>query len=70
MLSASDDPASDIAYGTVSHNSSVASTENVDHEQSPPFILEAPDREARNAHVAHALPELAGFDVHVAHRRK
>src|SRR5215217_4930080 len=66
----SDDPASDIAYGTVSHNSSVASGVNVDHERifAPlPFTLEAPDREARYAHVANARPgELAGFDIHVA----
>src|SRR5215218_7779944 len=66
----SDDPASDIAYGTVSHNSSVASGVNVDHERifAPlPFTLEAPDREARDAHVANARPgELAGFDIEVA----
>src|SRR5215203_3127090 len=60
----SEDRASDIAYETVSYNSSVASAENVDHERRP---LEAPDREARNAHTAHALPfELCGFEVHVA----
>src|SRR5215204_3093518 len=60
----SEDRASDIAYETVSYNSSVASAENVDHERRP---LEAPDREARNAHTAHARPfELRGFEVHVA----
>src|SRR5829696_1959099 len=67
---ASDDPASDIAYGTVSYNSSVASAGNVDHERRVvplPCNLEAPDREARNAHVSYARPgELAGFDIHVA----
>src|SRR5215218_6351423 len=63
----SEDPASDIAYGTVSYNSSVASAFNVDHERPLPCNLEAPDREARNAHTAHALPfELVGFEVHVA----
>ena len=32
-----------------------------------PFNHEAPDREAGNAHIAHARPgELAGIDVHVA----
>src|SRR5215217_2661111 len=64
------DPASDIAYGTVSHNSSVASGVNVDHERrvAPlPFNLEAPDREARYAHIAHTRPgELAGVDIEVA----
>src|SRR5215217_597374 len=60
----SEDRASNIAYETVSYNSSVASAENVDHERRP---LEAPDREARNAHIAHARPfELRGFEVHVA----
>src|SRR5215207_10457078 len=66
----SDDPASDIAYGTVSYNSSVASAGNVDHVcrlVSLPLYLEAPDREARNAHISHALPfELVGFEVLVA----
>ena len=61
---ANDDPASDIAYDTVSHNSSVASGENVDHERV--LVLEAPEREARNAHIAHALVDLAGFEVEVA----
>src|SRR5215204_7528363 len=63
-------PARDIAYETVSHNSSVASGVNVDHERlvAPlPFYLEAPDREPRYAHIANALPgELAGFDILVA----
>src|SRR5215213_3578662 len=67
---ANGDPASDIARGAVSHNSSVASGVNVDHERlvAPlPFTLEAPDREARNAHIANARPgELAVFDIHVA----
>src|SRR5215212_4905676 len=63
----SDDRASDIAYETVSYNSSVASAGNVDHGRPLPCNLEAPDREARNAHTAHARPfELAGFEVHVA----
>src|SRR5215211_8285975 len=66
----SEDRASNIAYETVSYNSSVASTDNVDHacrEALLRLLLEAPDREARNAHTAHALPfELAGFEVHVA----
>ena len=53
---ASDDPAGDIAYETVSHNSSVAGTEKVDREQSLlPLLLEAPEREASNAHALHAL---------------
>src|SRR5918993_1889907 len=64
------DPASDIACDTVSHNSSVASGVNVDHERRVvplPFNLEAPDREPRNAHIAHALPgELAGLEIEVA----
>src|SRR5215217_4198655 len=61
---ASDDPPSDIAYETVSHNSSVASAVKLDHGRR---AVPAPDREARNAHIAHTLPgELAGFDVHVA----
>src|SRR5215208_1070039 len=67
---ANGDPASDITCGVVSHNSSVASGVNVDHERGVaplPRRLEAPDREPRNAHIANALPgELAGFDVHVA----
>src|SRR5215218_8244758 len=67
---ASADPASDIACDTVSHNSSVASGVNVDHVHrvAPrPFNLEAPESEARNAHIAHARPgELAVFDIHVA----
>src|SRR5687768_494134 len=67
---ASDDPVRDIACDTVSLNSSVASAVNVDHDRivAPlPFNLEAPDREARNAHIAHALPfELVGFDILVA----
>src|SRR5215211_3771524 len=61
----SDDPASDIAYGTVSHNCSVTSAGDDDHERV--LVLEAPDREARNAHIPHARPgELEGFEVHVA----
>ena len=46
------DPASDIACAcdTVSHNSSVASGVNIDHERV--LFIEAPDREARNAHIA------------------
>src|SRR5215208_124206 len=67
---ASADPDSGIAYETVSHNSSVASGVNVDHVHrvAPrPFNLEAPESEARNAHIAHARPgELAGFDIEVA----
>src|SRR5215204_4048363 len=63
-------PASDIAYDMVSHNSSVASGVNVDHERlvAPlPFNLEAPDREPRYAHIANARPgELAGVDIEVA----
>src|SRR5215217_7917370 len=63
----SEDRASNIAYETVSYNSSVASAGNVDHGRSLPCNLEAPDREARNAHTAHARPfELLGFEVHVA----
>ena len=34
-----DDPASDIAYDTVSHNSSVASTGNVDRRSAAPLSL-------------------------------
>src|SRR5215208_6433916 len=64
---ASADPASDIAYGTVSHNSSVASGVNVDHVHPLLCNLEAPDREARYAHIAHTRPgELAGVDIEVA----
>src|SRR5215208_1926749 len=67
---ASADPDSGIAYETVSHNSSVASGVNVDHVHrvAPrPFNLEAPEREARYANIAHARPgERAVFDVHVA----
>src|SRR5215216_3775101 len=67
---ASADPDSGIAYETVSPNSSVASGVNVDHVHrvAPrPFNLEAPESEARNAHIAHARPgELAVFDIHVA----
>jgi hypothetical protein len=66
----SGDPTSDITCGVVSHNSSVASGDNVDYERRVvllAFNLEAPDREARNAHIAHALPgELAGVDIEVA----
>jgi hypothetical protein len=62
---ASDDPVSDIACDTVSHNSNVASGVKVDHGSV--LVLEAPDREARNAHIPHARPgELAGFGVKVA----
>src|SRR5829696_4429122 len=61
---AKDDPVSDIAFDTVSHNSSVASGVNVDHERF--IVLEAPEREARNAHIPHALVDLAGFGVEVA----
>src|SRR5215216_2474026 len=59
------DPASDLACDTVSLNSSVASEVTFEYERA----IEAPDREARNANIAHALAlpgELAGFDVHVA----
>ena len=52
---ASDDPASDIACDTVSHNSSVASGVKVDHCERV-LVLEAPDREATNAHISHARP--------------
>src|SRR5215211_8018338 len=52
-------------YGTVSHNCSVTSAGDDDHERV--LVLEAPDREARNAHIPHARPgELEGFEVHVA----
>src|SRR5215208_3794410 len=63
---ASDDPAGDFAYETVSHNSSVAGSEKVDREQSLLFILEAPEREASNAHTLHALVDLEGIEVYVA----
>src|SRR5215203_5369910 len=53
---ASDDRANNIAYETVSYNSSVASAANGDHERPLPCNLEAPDREPRNAHTAHARP--------------
>src|SRR5919112_1963618 len=59
------DPASGIACDTVSHKRSVASEVTFDYERA----IEAPDREARNANIAHALAlpgELAGFDIHVA----
>src|SRR5215217_5682973 len=58
------DPSSEIACDTVSHNSSVASGENVDHGRV--LVLEPPDREAGNAHIAHALVDLFGFGVKVA----
>src|SRR5215213_1372496 len=58
------DPSSEIACDTVSHNSSVASGENVDHGSV--LVLEPPDREAGNAHIAHALVDLFGFGVKVA----
>src|SRR5215213_8779870 len=57
-------PFSAIACDTVSHNSSVASSGNVDHERV--LVLEAPEREAGNAHISHALVDLAGFEVEVA----
>src|SRR5215207_2765589 len=64
------DPQSDIAYDTISDNSSVTSVGNVDPYQvlvPLPRDLEAPDREAGNAHIAHARPGgLAGFEVEVA----
>ena len=66
---ANDDPAGDIAYGTVSRNSSVASTHKVDSERRFflwRFCLETPDREATNAHVLNALFDLEGIEVHVA----
>src|SRR5215212_3949225 len=63
---ASDDSAGDFAYGTVSHNSSVAGTEKLDREQSLLFVLEAPEREASNAHALHALVDLEGIEVYVA----
>src|ERR687898_3074089 len=44
-------PFSDIAFDTVSHNTSVTSGENVDHERV--LVLEAPEREARNSHITH-----------------
>src|SRR5215208_2359144 len=59
------DPVSEIACDTVSHKSSVASELTFEYE----LAIEAPDREARNANIAHALAlpgELAGFDIHVA----
>src|SRR5215212_10815410 len=67
---AKDDPASGIALDTVSHNSSVASGVNVDHERTTAvplaFNLEAPEREARYAHISDALVDMAGFGVEVA----
>src|SRR5215212_2031349 len=67
---AKDDPASGIALDTVSHNSSVASGGNVDHERTTSvplaFNLEAPEREARYAHISDALVDMAGFGVEVA----
>ena len=50
-----------IAYGTDFRDGGVAGSGNV-----YPHRLEAPDREARNAHIAHALVDLAGFGVEVA----
>src|ERR687898_704752 len=59
------DPVSDIARDTVSLNSNVASGDNVDHERA--LVVEAPEREATNAHIPHARPgDLAGFGVEVA----
>src|SRR5829696_7032938 len=66
---ANDDPAGDIAYGTVSRNSSVASAHKFDSERRFflwRFCLETPDREATNAHVLNALVDLEGVEVHVA----
>src|SRR5215211_5774370 len=62
---ANDDPAGDITYRTVSRNGGVASAGKVDRECQLSF-LEAPDREATNAHVLHALCDLEGIEVHVA----
>src|SRR5215207_2956130 len=63
-------PGAVVAHDMVTFNSSVAGAENVDHDCPLALVrllFEASDREARNAHVSHALPfELAGFDVHVA----
>src|SRR5918998_1197731 len=63
---ANDDPAGDIACGTVSHDGGVASGENVDRQRIlaiPPSFLEASDREATNAHVLYALVDLVRFEV-------
>src|SRR5215218_3508447 len=57
-------PLSATACDTVSHNSSVASGDNVDHGRV--LVLEAPEHEAGNPHIAHALFDLAGFGVEVA----
>ena len=65
---AKDDRAGDIAYDAVSRNGSVAGVVKVEHERVPvwPRRLEAPDREAGDAHVLHARPgALAGIGVHV-----
>src|SRR5918992_608250 len=63
------DPGAVVAHDMVTFNSSVAGAENVDHDCPLALVrllFEASDREARNAHVSHALPfELAGFEVHV-----
>src|SRR5829696_1036767 len=63
-------PGAVVAHDMVTFNSSVAGGENVDHDSPLALVrllFEASDREARNAHVSHALPfELAGFEVHVA----
>src|SRR5829696_8331401 len=63
-------PGAVVAHDMVTFNSSVAGAENVDHDCPLALVrllFEASDREARNAHVSHALPfELAGFEVHVA----
>src|SRR5687768_13856343 len=61
------DPASDIADDTVSHNSSIAGAENVDHDDRAallPSHLESPDREPGDAHTAHARTfDLYGLDL-------
>src|SRR5919112_1369145 len=62
---ANGDPAGGIACETVSHKSSVASGDHVDHGERV-LVIEAPEREASNAHIAHALVDLAGFGVKVA----
>src|SRR5215208_7587272 len=65
------DPGAEVAHDMVTFNSSVAGAPNVYHDcrgnALVRLLIEASDREARNAHVSHARAgEGGGFEVHVA----
>src|SRR5215207_6144459 len=62
-------PAAVVAHGMVTYNSSVAGAENVNHdcpEALVRLLLEAPDRETRNAHVLDGPVDHAGPEVRIA----